>query len=205
MPAAHDMSYECGKSMLRRLHSPLFHQRVFVGRGLDIGSGDDSLAMYAYLFPRITAVDGWDKINGDAQTLPGIDMDTYDFVHASHCLEHLDLPGAALSRWCAVLKPGGHLVVTVPDAHLYEHDVWPSLFNAEHKHAFTLDISRTASQKHIVNVPEMLYFLNPPVHVVRVELIEATFDARKAPTIDQTLGHVAECCIEFIVRKGEAA
>ncbi len=69
------MSQECAKAMMRRLHIPAFHQKFFVGRGIDIGSGDDSLAKYAFMFPRITSVDSWDKEHGDATLLNGVEDD----------------------------------------------------------------------------------------------------------------------------------
>ena len=149
------MSFECGKAMLRRLSVALFHQRVFVGRGLDVGSGNDPLGKYAYMFPRITSVDSWDQEHGDGQTLTGIRENAYDFVHASHSLEHMRDPHAALSRWYEVVRPAGHMVVTVPDVGLYEHWMWPSRFNADHKYAFTLDVA-PISAKHVISVHTLL-------------------------------------------------
>lgn len=39
----------------------------------------------------------------------------YDFVVSSHCLEHLANPLAALAEWWRVTRPGGHLLLIVPD------------------------------------------------------------------------------------------
>ena len=38
-----------------------------------------------------------------------------------------------------LIKPGGHLVLVVPDEDLYEQGIWPSLFNPDHKATFRLD------------------------------------------------------------------
>lgn len=51
----------------------------------------------------------------DAETLRSIADETYDFVSASHVIEHMRNPIAALENWCRVLKPNGRLYLVVPD------------------------------------------------------------------------------------------
>ena len=63
----------------------------------------------------------------------------YDTVHSSHCLEHMRRPPQVLAQWWELIKPGGHLVLIVPDEDLYEQGIWPSLFNPDHKATFRLD------------------------------------------------------------------
>ncbi len=197
---------ECGKSIHRRLREPAFHQRYFVGRGIDVGAGNDWLGVYAPLFPRIESVDFWDKPDGDAQTLPGVEPGTYDFVHSSHCLEHLEDPHAALARWLEVTRHHGHVIVLVPDWELYEHCIWPSRFNPDHRHAFTTYPPATwprhwthelSSELSLVDLPGVLRYLRAAV--LKLELLEATFI--EAATGDQTQGIVGECAIEFVLRK----
>jgi len=53
--------YELSKSIQRRLHDSNFVTRYFVGAGIDIGAGNDSLAQYRELFPLITSVRGWNS------------------------------------------------------------------------------------------------------------------------------------------------
>ena len=106
---------ECSKSIMRRMHEPNFSNRYFVGNGLDVGGGPDPLGLYVELFPRMQGVKVWDKEDGDAETLDGIEDGQFDFVHSSHCLEHLEDPLAGLQNWFRAVKPGGHLIVTVPD------------------------------------------------------------------------------------------
>jgi len=51
---------EISKSIARRLHTPGFATHYFVGNGLDVGSGDDSLGKYARLFPLIRLITDFD-------------------------------------------------------------------------------------------------------------------------------------------------
>ncbi len=109
-------------------------------------------------------------------------------------------PRRALARWVQSVKPGGHIIITVPDIDLYEKNVWPSRFNGEHFWGFTLDQNR-AIRDYIISLPELLKSSCPDAKLIRAELIESTFDEQEKPNVDQTLGRVAECCIEFVVRK----
>ena len=81
----------------------------------------------------------WDWEDGDAQYLSGVRDNSVDFIVSSHCLEHLVDPLEGLRNWIRVLKPGGHLIVTIPDEDLYEQGQWPSNNNLDHKHTFTVN------------------------------------------------------------------
>ncbi|MGE5648160.1 MAG: methyltransferase domain-containing protein [Acidobacteriota bacterium] len=50
----------------------------------------------------------------DAASLPFAEA-SLDFVIASHVLEHLPFPLAALADWYAALRPGGVLLLKIPD------------------------------------------------------------------------------------------
>ncbi len=191
---------ECSKSIARRLHDPNFSNRFFVGDGIDIGGKPDPLALYRELFPRMGMVRTWDWEDGDAQLLAGVPDDSLDFVHSSHCLEHLVDPVAGLASWFRVLKPGGHLVVTVPDEDLYEQGRFPSTFNRDHKWTFTIHKQASWSDRSL-NVLSLLQSLGPEARVIKVELLIATYRFG-LPRYDQTLTPVGECGIEFVVRKG---
>jgi SAM-dependent methyltransferase len=193
------MSFECRKAIQRRLHDPLFH-RIFCGYGLDVGSGEDGLSRYAFMFPRLIGVRDWNlDPDGDGQTLPGEQQNQYDFVHSSHSLEHMADPFLALSRWLEVVRPNGHIVLLVPDFDLYEHRRWPSE-NFEHTHAFTLG---PTSEPWLVNLFDLaLHFVDRAL-TVKVSRLEATFDFGADPLLDQTCyGHGAsESAIEMVLRK----
>ena len=195
--------HECSKALLRRMHDARFAARYFAGSGIDIGAGPDSLDDHRELFPRVSRVMEWDFEDGDAQVLDGLADDTFDFAHSSHCLEHMRDPHAALAAWVRVVKPGGHLVITVPDEDLYEQGVFPSTFNTDHKWTFSIHKHKSWSAQTI-NVFDLLARLEDRVQVLKVELIDHAF-RHSMPRIDQTLTPVAESAIEMILRKRPAA
>lgn len=194
---------ECSKSIARRLADPNFAARYFVGAGLDIGGRPDPLALYRELFVRMGPVRTWDREDGDAQFLEGVADDSYDFVHSSHCLEHLRDPALGLRHWLRVVRPGGHLIVTVPDEDLYEQGVFPSTFNADHRWTFTV-FKRGSWSTHSLNVLELICALGAVADPVKIELLLASYRFA-LPRVDQTLSPVGECGIEFVVRKRSAA
>ncbi len=51
----------------------------------------------------------------EATALTAIPDRSYDFVLSSHALEHVANPVKALREWARVLRPGGALVVVLPD------------------------------------------------------------------------------------------
>ena len=71
----------------------------------------------APLFPLMHSVCARDLADGDAMLMRGVEPDSYDFVHSSHCLEHMLDPTVALENWIRICKKGGRLV-TVPDEDL---------------------------------------------------------------------------------------
>jgi SAM-dependent methyltransferase len=194
---------ECSKSVVRRLSDSNFLNRYFVGNGVDIGGKPDPLLLYKELFKGIRELKTWDWEDGDAQFMSGVDAETFDFVHSSHCLEHLQSPEEGLKNWLRIVKPGGHLIITVPDEDLYEQGVFPSTFNRDHKWTFTMYKGESWSSKS-VNVLTLVQGLGPGAELVRAEQISATY-RYDLPRFDQTLSPVAECAIEFIVRKRPTA
>lgn len=190
---------ECGKSVMRRLSDSNFLNRYFVGTGIDIGGAPDPLGIYRELFPRMGKVTVWDLDNGDAQFMEGVPDETYDFVHSSHCLEHMRDPAEALANWFRILKAGGHLVVTVPDEDLYEQGRFPSTFNRDHKATFTLFKERSWSPRS-VSVMTLVAGLGAAADVKKLEQITTGY-RYGLPRVDQTLTPTGECAIEFVVRK----
>lgn len=106
------------------------------GIGIDIGCGDDPVCPDAQPF---------DLAHGDANRVTdyGPPLGAFDYVFSSHCLEHMRDPGAALADWWRLVKPGGVMIIVVPDEDLYEQGYWPSVFNPDHKHTFS--IAKSAS------------------------------------------------------------
>lgn len=192
---------ECTKAAARRERDPAFRDLYFVGDGIDIGAGPDGLDSLGARFPRIRSVRCWDVADGDAMLMASVADETLDFVHSSHCLEHLHNPLTALGHWLRILKPGGYLVCTVPDEDMYEQRVWPSTFNPDHKFTFT-PFKRRSWSPDSVSILALIPALVPEPEVIKIESLQATHnwaDERK----DQTMG-VSESAIEIVLRKRHA-
>lgn len=191
--------YEQSKAAKRRYSIGDFHSKYFKGVGLDIGAGNDTLANNIYMFPGIRRVKSWDLENGDAQYLASLGDNEYDFAHASHCLEHMVEWETALRNWIRVIKPGGFMVITVPEEYMYEHMEWPSKFNSDHKWSFTMRQQSTMPKS--VNVLSLAAAVNDIATVEKIELITEFFNPYIGAEHDQTMMVNAECCIEIILKK----
>ncbi|MDR0781533.1 MAG: methyltransferase domain-containing protein [Pseudomonadales bacterium] len=194
---------ECSKSIARRLADVNFTSRYFVGHGADIGGKPDPLALYQELFCRMEGVRTWDWEDGDAQFLTTLNDNSLDFIHSSHCLEHLADPREGLKHWLRVVKPGGHLIITVPDEDMYEQGQFPSTFNRDHKWTFTVWKPQSWSDKSL-NLFDLIASLDSAVDVIKIEQLTATY-RYALPRYDQALSPVGECGIEIILRKRPAA
>lgn len=176
--------------------------KYLLGNGIDIGSGCDPLKI------PMGTVRTWDLENGDtdARYMEGIPDNTFDFVHSSHCLEHLTDVGESLKNWIRILKPGGILFVAVPDWKLYEHERWPSQFNPDHKYTFSIDKKRDDVKRlNHFNIHEDI---KPILEANGVELLEVRLEDDRydhsLPThlmIDQTGFQNAVAQVTFIGRK----
>jgi SAM-dependent methyltransferase len=190
---------ECSKSIQRRLSDSNFIRYYFVGDGLDIGGKPDPLAIYEEFFPLILSVKTWDWEDGDGQILESVKDNSFDFIHSSHCLEHLVDPREGLRNWLRVIKSGGHLVITVPDEDLYEQGKFPSSFNRDHRWTFT--IYKTFSwSSNSINILDLVRELGFAVELIKVEQLYNSY-RYNLPRYDQTITPIAECGIEFILRK----
>jgi SAM-dependent methyltransferase len=181
------MGQETSKAYARRLREGYF-ERLFRGCGIDVGCGED---------PATPDCIHWDKPQGDAQELPGVAAASFDWVYSSHCLEDLPDPRRALARWWEVLRPGGTLLVVVPDEDLYEQGHWPSRFNGDHRWTFTIHKSRSWSPVSL-NLAELVAAL-PGQQVLWLRTIDAGYDYAGG-VWDRTSG-AAEAHIEACARK----
>jgi SAM-dependent methyltransferase len=99
------------------------------GNGVDIGSGGDPIVPWAISMdlPRKefeTYHSGHDPrhaihYGGDAKNLPFKDH-TLDFLYSSHLLEDFLDWDPVLAEWARVLKPGGFIIILVPDKDLWK-------------------------------------------------------------------------------------
>lgn len=187
------------KSLSRRMRDPNFLLKYFRGNGLDVGGKPDPLSLYTHFFPLAENIRVWDKEDGDAEFLKGIEDESFDFVHSSHCLEHLVNPEVGLRNWIRVLRPFGHLIVTIPDEDLYEQGVFPSTFNQDHKWSFSIFKPSSWSPRSI-NVIDLVRPFMETCEIVTLRLNDETF-SHSLPRYDQTLSPVSESSIEFVLRK----
>ncbi len=82
----------------------------------------------------------------------------FDCVFSSHALEHMYSPvPIVLKFWLCFVKPGGHLVLYLPDERYYQFHANPAIRNPEHLHLLTMDTFEwylqgleTATIEHVV-------------------------------------------------------
>ena len=193
------MANEMQKSVIRRLNDSRFTREYFVGRGIDIGAGEDSLEKYKEFFPLIQHIDSWDIQHGDAQYLVDVPDNVFDFAVSSHCLEHMLAPHIALKNWLRVIKSKGYLIITIPDEDLYEQQMWPSAFNGDHKFSFTINKDKSWSPKSI-NLFDLLSTVKNQVSIKKIELLDNLY-YKSIHGVDQTRYTFSESAIEIVLQK----
>lgn len=173
-------------------------KELFVGAvGLDVGCSTDKIALDNF--------QGFDSEfrHGDANYLSRyFKPETFQTLHASQLVEHLHSPKAALQDWLTIVKPGGHIIFSVPCFDLYEKRRFPSLFNADHKAVFSHWRKGFPGVKPFYHLPTMLSELKG-VEVRRCELITTNYDWNAPETLDQTFdfNRGVECFLEAVIRK----
>jgi len=193
------MVREVTKAMARRGYDSRYAVRWFVGDAIDIGAGNDSLDSHRRHFPLLKSVRSWDLADGDAMLMEGIPDESYDVVHSSHCLEHLDDPYLGIQNWLRICRRGGHLILVVPDEDLYEQGVFPSTFNADHKWTFTINKNSSWSSNSI-NLFRLLDRFSDKVRVFKIELLDTNF-RYDLGRMDQTWDYSSESAIEVILQR----
>lgn len=113
------------------------------GNGVDLGSAGVPVVPWAiqldlppdeYQAYNPTRGDAAIHWRGSALDLPFKD-NTLDFVHASHILEDFEHWATPLIEWDRVLKPGGHLIIAIPDHQRFRARV----IRAKEEHGVDLD------------------------------------------------------------------
>ena len=94
-----------------------------VGDGLDIGFGGDPIVPTAIAMdlPQRYAryLEHPQHLHGDAADLHWFRDGTLDYVYSSHVLEDFHDTSGVLTEWLRVLRPGGRLVLYLPDEQAY--------------------------------------------------------------------------------------
>jgi SAM-dependent methyltransferase len=186
---------ESSKAMERRFNSEksVLFSKIFQGSGIDIGAGDDLI--------KVDGVVGFDMEDGDANHLDKyFPKESFDYIHASQCLEHMHDPKAALKSWLNVLKKDGYAVISIPSWELYEGMIWPSRFNPDHKSTWSLWQSGSPAPTHVC-LPEWLAKFN--CHLVYCDLIDTNYNYKIGTRVDQTYPYEnrVEAFIEFVLQK----
>lgn len=183
---------ETSKSHYLRLQRDDY--KTFInGKVLDIGCGNDPVV------PLDGITTSWDKKDGDGQFLASVDSKTFDCVYSSHSLEHMvDIP-VTLYNWTRVLKDGGSMFIIVPDFDLYEKCFFPSKWNSDHKHTFS--INRTRSEVGRTNhwcIQEDLFKIfqknNLKVRDIRLEDTNFDYNNFYRPEQDSTMYQIVIAC-----------
>lgn len=168
-------------------------KKIFHGKGIDVGCGPDMIP--------IDGCQPFDQPDGDANTLSKyFPQDHFDYLHSSQSLEHMRNPSDAMKDWIKVVKPGGHLVVTVPSWEIYEGMQWPSRYNPDHKATFSMSLRGSPAPLHFL-LPDFLQEFDAKVELCR--LVDSNYNYKTGTTKDQTWDESdsVEAFIEFILRK----
>lgn len=196
---------ETSKAHIRRMKEAdagLFPWReIFVGDGVDVGSGDDPLTKH------LLNVTTFDLKDGDANQLskyfpPG----RFDWLHASNVAEHMHAPVACIYEWLTVVKRGGHLVMTVPSMELYGDMLWKKgpRYNDDHKSTWSIWMKGSPAPIHVYVQTFVKGIEDSGVAKPRLtRLVDTNYDYRVMFTRDQTFRYEdgVECFIEIVMEK----
>ena len=103
------------------------------GNGLDLGAGQGKIRLEALGIDFGSNGIAW---VGDVTDLHWFKDNVLDYVFSSHCLEHVIDDSAVLREWMRAIKPGGYIILYLPDDE--EFDNTEMVANGEHKHVYTL-------------------------------------------------------------------
>lgn len=94
-----------------------------IGDGVDIGYGGDPILPTSICMdlpkPYAKYRDYPQHLHGDAKNLYWFRDNTLDYVYSSHVLEDFEDTAGIIKEWIRVLKPGGRLVLYLPDEKTY--------------------------------------------------------------------------------------
>jgi SAM-dependent methyltransferase len=180
---------ECLKAHNRRLESGWFDKYAPArAKGIDIGCGSHKIH---------PGYHSWDQLfgDGDASLMEGIPDELFEVVFASHLLEHLFDPHEGLRNWFRILKPGGHLIVSIPHRDLYEKRTeLPSQWNRDHKYFWLPD---KEEEPHTLSLKKVIEEAIPEGELIDISVQDHYYDANGA---DHPIG---EFSIEAIIKKAE--
>ena len=93
------------------------------GNGVDLGHGGDKINPTAISVdrkkPYACTGDDPTQLVGDARELVWFRDNCLDYVYSSHLLEDFEFIDPVLAEWTRVIKPGGFLVLYLPNEQVY--------------------------------------------------------------------------------------
>lgn len=125
------------------------------GNGLDLGFGGTAISKSAIAVDREEHNPSRAKndhampthLVGDVRNLYWFKDGVLDYVFSSHALEDFVDTEAVLKEWLRVLKPGGNLVLFLPDEQVYRSVTPDEIRNQAHKHPdFSLQFVKNCLQ-----------------------------------------------------------
>lgn len=116
--------------------------RYCQGDGIDIGFGGDPIVPHAICMDMPQGYANYahhvQHLHGDARNLHWFSADSLDWVYSSHVLEDFEDTRSVLYEWLRVVRPGGYIVLYLPDEQAYRahcsHQCKPP--NIHHIHEF---------------------------------------------------------------------
>ena len=97
-------------------------------------------------------ITGFNLVSADAYQL-SFKKESLDAIVFSEILEHLGKPESALSEACRVLKPGGHLIITVPYREKIEYHLCIHCNRLTPTHAHLHSLDENLLEKMMANLP----------------------------------------------------
>jgi predicted SAM-dependent methyltransferase len=112
------------------------------GNGIDLGCGRDKICSEAIGMdmtnPYTKVGDDSIQLKGDAKDLYWFNDGVLDYIYSSHLLEDFDNTEEVMKEWVRVIKPGGLLILNLPDEQTFRAHCKKTgqPGNASHKHEF---------------------------------------------------------------------
>jgi len=124
----------CGNESAKWMYDTVQYTR---GRGLDLGCGPNKIWPHAigvdnYTETALFGIQMKPDVVCDCTKLDVFGSASMDYVYSSHLLEHIADYKAALKEWWRVIKPGGFLLLYLPDEDEYPK-VGEEGANVDHK------------------------------------------------------------------------
>lgn len=131
-------------------------EKYCMGKGIDIGCGEDPLGGINGIEKQDIRASGKVKLDYlcPCDVIP-VEDERYDFVYASHVLEHLNNPIKALLEWRRILKVGGRIILIMPDCRLSIIDRKKfDIVESRERYLATLELLIENYRNDIPNAPE---------------------------------------------------